>query len=73
MKKFICVFLSVLLSACASNLNTSAPVIVADGTEVEQFEDLFFCGDADRFSIALGTIGQELGAAWDKKFGKSSN
>lgn len=61
----------VLLSACAEN-QTKTPVIVADGTEVEQFEKLFFCGDSEGFTKALGDVGSKLGDAWDKVEGEES-
>ncbi len=61
----------ILLSACAENQKMT-PVIVADGTEAEQFEKLFFCGDSEDFTKALGDVGSKLGAAWDKVEGKES-
>jgi hypothetical protein len=57
------------LSACASNPRSSPPVIVADGTEMKQFENLVMCGDMPTFVAALGGVGKHLGRVWDEVLG----
>ncbi|GAB2449855.1 hypothetical protein GCM10026915_38970 [Simiduia litorea] len=62
----------VFLTSCAATQNKT-PVIVADGTEVKQFENLVFCGNAEEFTKVLGAVGSKLGEAWDQVEGKESN
>ena len=70
--RFIFIVIAVLLSACTTGQH-DVPVIVADGTEMEQFERLVFCGDSEGFTKALGDVGARLGSAWDKIEGKDSS
>jgi hypothetical protein len=60
------------LSACASNPKSSAPVIVADGTEMRQLENMAMCGDMERFVSALGAVGKHLGRKWDEVLGEDN-
>ena len=61
-----------VLSACASSPKSSAPAIVADGTEMKQFENLVMCGDMPTFVTALGNVGRHLGRVWDEVLGKDN-
>jgi hypothetical protein len=57
------------LSACASKQKTSAPVIVADGTEMKQFEKLVMCGDMPAFVSAMADVGRHLARVRDEVLG----
>ncbi|ACA88030.1 hypothetical protein [Shewanella woodyi] len=69
--KFGVLILVVLLVACSGN-QRQTPVIVADGTEAEQFEKLFFCGDLEGFTKALADVGSKLGDGWEQVEGDDS-
>ncbi|WP_444922798.1 hypothetical protein ACJJH9_11280 [Microbulbifer sp. DLAB2-AF] len=71
MKNLIFLVSICLLSAC-SNAKRSTPVIIADGTEATQFENLVFCGNANRFAKVMGDVGSKLGDAWDQVAGSES-
>ena len=60
------------LSACASNPKRATPVIVADGTEVQQFANLAMCGDMEIFVSALAPVGKHLGRKWDEVLGENN-
>lgn len=73
MKYFIVILLMVVLSGC----NTTTPtkknnVIIADGTEAKQFEDMVFCGDAKKFTTVVGGVGTHLTKAWDSVLGEDN-
>ena len=72
MKKLFTILSLAFLASCASPPVSETPTIVADGTEVSQFENLFFCGDSERFAKVMGQVGTELGSAWDQVEGESS-
>jgi len=60
------------LSACASNPKRPTPIIVADGTEVQQFENIAMCGDMEKFVSALAPVGKHLGRKWDEVLGEDN-
>jgi hypothetical protein len=60
------------VSACAINQNRRPPVIVADGTEVQQFENIAMCGDTEKFVSALAPVGKHLGRKWDEVLGEDN-
>jgi hypothetical protein len=62
------IILAVMLAGCASSPQPKN-VIVADGTEARQFENLVMCGNAQAFMMALGDVGKHLGKAWDDVLG----
>ena len=56
-----------LVASCAHNKGT--PTIVADGTEKQQLENLYFCGNSAEFSKEMVLIGKQLNAAWKNVVG----
>ncbi|MGX5200365.1 hypothetical protein [Aliikangiella sp. IMCC44632] len=52
---------------------SSTPVIIADGTEVKQFENLMFCGDAKGYVASLAKVGEHLSQAWNESGDKDSS
>jgi hypothetical protein len=60
------------LSACASNAKRPQPVIIADGTEVQQFANIAMCGDIEKFVSALAPVGKHLGRKWDEVLGEDN-
>ncbi len=71
MKHLFIIATTIFITACANTPNKT-PVIVADGTEVKQFENLMFCGNAEAFRKSLGAVGSKLSDAWDQVEGKDS-
>jgi hypothetical protein len=61
------------LSTCASNPKSPSPVIIADGTEVQQFANIAMCGDMEKFVSALAPVGKHLGRKWDEVLGEDNN
>ena len=72
MKKLFTILSLTFLASCASPPVSQTPTIVADGTEVSQFENLFFCGDLELFTKVVGQVSTELGSAWNQVEGESS-
>lgn len=71
--KYVFVVAALVLSACNSATpKKESNVIVADGTEVQQFEAMFFCGDKEGFLVALGDVGSHLGKSWKAVMGDNS-
>jgi hypothetical protein len=52
---------------------SSTPVIIADGTEVKQFENLMFCGDAKGYVGSLAIVGEHLSQAWNESGDRDSS
>lgn len=63
---------AVTLSACAGNPTRSPPVVVADGTEVQQLVNIAMCGDMEKFVSALAPVGKHLGRKWDEVLGEEN-
>ncbi|UTA47579.1 hypothetical protein L1F30_15665 [Simiduia sp. 21SJ11W-1] len=62
-----------VLSACnATTPKKENNIIVADGTEIQQFEAMFFCSDKEGFMVALGDVGTHLGKSWDAIMGDNN-
>lgn len=71
--KYLMIPLVIILVACnATTPSKQNNVIVADGTEVQQFEAMFFCSDKEGFMVALGDVGSHLGAVWDTVMGENN-
>jgi hypothetical protein len=60
------------LSACANNPKRTPPIVVADGTEVQQFTNIAMCGDMEKFVSALAPVGKYLGRKWDEVLGEDN-
>ena len=61
-----------ILSACATEPKSPVPVIVADGTEAQQFAKLITCGNVEKFVTEVGKVGKHLGSTWDEVLGKDN-
>ena len=57
----------------AQERTNETPVIVVDGTEVQQFENLMFCGDAKGYVASLALIGEHLSKVWNETGDKDSS
>jgi hypothetical protein len=72
MKYLLTAFVLVLTGCNATTPTRSNNVIVADGTEIEQFEAMVFCSDKEGFMVALGNVSSKLTNAWDEVLGKEN-
>ena len=72
MKKTFAILSLLFMASCVSPPQREVPAIIADGTELSQFENLFFCGDSENFAKVMGQVGKELGDAWEQVQGESS-
>ena len=71
--KHVFVMAALVLSGCnATTPKKESNIIVADGTEVQQFEAMFFCSDKEGFMVALGDVGSHLGKSWDAVMGDNN-
>jgi len=67
MKLIFSVIIAFTIAGCGTNvqkIQQKPNVIVADGTELKQFENLMSCGNLEAFSSATGAVSSKLSAAW---------
>jgi hypothetical protein len=75
MKLTIWLIMLLSITSCSTSLQKEKPksnVIVADGTEVKQFENLMFCGNMEAFVQASGAVSSKLTSAWEETVGSES-
>lgn len=69
MKLIFSLIIAFTIAGCGANVKKpqqKSNVIVADGTEVKQFENLMFCGNLEAFASATGAVSSKLSAAWEE-------
>lgn len=73
MRIILTLLLGVMLSGCNPTQTKQSPaIIVADGTEVQQFEQVMFCGDTEAFVKASNLVHEPLKNAWDNFLGEEN-
>jgi hypothetical protein len=75
MKLVFSIIIALTISGCGANVQKTqqkSNVIVADGTEIKQLENLMFCGNLQAFSSATGAVSSKLSTAWKEIAGQNS-